>query len=204
MASSNSSALSLDSTSLSLLNRVKGHDQAAWQRLVRLYGPLIDYWIRQAGLQTADAQDVFQEVFRAAAANIGSFRKERPSDSFRGWLRIITRSKLSDQFRRRGSQPQAVGGSEFQRRLQQVPEPAADAGGAEDEISEMTRLRLRALELIRAEFEDRTWQAFWRVTVEGHAVKDVAADLGVTPSAVRLAKSRILCRLREEMEGLEP
>ena len=57
--------------------------------------------------------------------------------------------------------------------------------------------------LIRGEFEERTWQAFYRVTVEGQAAKDVAEDLGVTPSAVRLAKSRVLRRLREEMEGLE-
>jgi DNA-directed RNA polymerase specialized sigma24 family protein len=40
--------------------------------------------------------------------------------------------------------------------------------------------------------------------VEGHEVKDVARDLGVTTSAVRLAKSRVLRRLREQMEGLEP
>ena len=67
----------------------------------------------------------------------------------------------------------------------------------------MQQLRLRAVELIRGEFEERTWQAFWRVAVEGQAAKDVAKDLGVTASAVRLAKSRVLRRLREEMEGLE-
>jgi len=66
------------------------------------------------------------------------------------------------------------------------------------------QLRLRALELIRAEFEDRTWQAFWRVTVDGQPTKDVAQELGVTPSAVRLAKSRVLRRLREELGDLEP
>ncbi len=57
--------------------------------------------------------------------------------------------------------------------------------------------------MIRGEFEERTWQAFYRVTVEGQAAKHVAENLGVTPSAVRLAKSRVLRRLREEMAGLE-
>jgi RNA polymerase sigma-70 factor (ECF subfamily) len=65
-------------------------------------------------------------------------------------------------------------------------------------------LRLRALELIRAEFEPKTLTAFWRVTVDGEATADVARDLGITPSAVRLAKSRVLRRLREELGDLEP
>lgn len=59
------------------------------------------------------------------------------------------------------------------------------------------------MELLEAEFEPRTWQMFWRVTAEGQAVKDVAADFGVTPGAVRVAKSRVLQRLREELKGLE-
>ena len=59
-----------------------------------------------------------------------------------------------------------------------------------------------ALELVRAEFEDRTWQAFWRVTVEEKTTADVAEALGISVNAVRLAKSRVLRRLRTELEGL--
>ncbi|MGZ0169074.1 MAG: hypothetical protein ACKVHE_05935 [Planctomycetales bacterium] len=33
-------------TSLSLLARVKCNDSDAWQRLVNLYSPLVDYWCR--------------------------------------------------------------------------------------------------------------------------------------------------------------
>lgn len=53
--------------------------------------------------------------------------------------------------------------------------------------------------MVRSEFEDRTWQAFWRVAVEGHATAEVAADLGITANAVRQAKSRVLRRLRQEL-----
>jgi RNA polymerase sigma-70 factor (ECF subfamily) len=106
---------SIGSTSSSLLQRVQGQDADAWRRLVRLYGPLIDYWVRRGGLQPADAEDVFQDVFRAVAAHIGTFTRDRATGSFRGWLRTITRSKLADHFRRRGQQPEAVGGSPHQR-----------------------------------------------------------------------------------------
>jgi RNA polymerase sigma-70 factor (ECF subfamily) len=46
-------------------------------------------------------------------------------------------------------------------------------------------------------FEERSWQAFWRVVVEGQRLADVAAELGLTRNAVYIAKSRILRRLRE-------
>jgi RNA polymerase sigma-70 factor (ECF subfamily) len=72
----------------------------------------------------------------------------------------------------------------------------------EDAPEDLTGLYHRALELVRGEFEERTWQAFWRATVEGHAPADIAADIGVTPAAVRKAKSRVLLRLRQEVGDL--
>ena len=120
---------SIGSTSSSLLARVKARDQDAWRRLVRLYGPLVDFWLRRGNLQPADARDVFQEVFKAVAEGIGNFRKDRPCDRFRGWLRTITRNKLADHFRRQGTQPAAAGGSEAYRQLQEVEEPRGPTDG---------------------------------------------------------------------------
>ncbi len=58
------------------------------------------------------------------------------------------------------------------------------------------------LELVRREFEERTWHAFWQTVAEGRPSADVAADLGVTPAAVRKARSRVLHRLKEEFGDL--
>jgi RNA polymerase sigma-70 factor (ECF subfamily) len=60
----------------------------------------------------------------------------------------------------------------------------------------------RALELIRAEFTTRTWQAFWRIVVDGQQTIDVAQELSMQPGAVRVAKSRVLRRLRQELGEL--
>jgi RNA polymerase sigma-70 factor (ECF subfamily) len=187
------------STSLSLLDRVKAADPEAWRRLVHLYGPLIYQWCRRCRLGAEDAADVSQEVFRTVAARVGDFRRDRPGDSFRGWLWTIARHKIGDHLRRREREPVAAGGSEAQRRLQEVPEQLSD----EDEAADVGSLVHRALDLVRGEFEERTWRAFWRVAVEGHAPRDVAADMGITPDAVRMAKSRVLRRLREELPDLE-
>lgn len=189
-----------DSTSLSLLQRVQqGDDQEAWRRLVHLYGPLVYQWCRRWELQSEDAADIFQDVFQAVAAQIAGFRRQRPGDSFRGWLWTITRNKIGDHFRRRSRQPSADGGSAAQQRLLSLPEePPLEADGP----GSTSALVQRALELIRPEFEDRTWRAFWRVAVDGHAPREVASELGVTADAIRMAKSRVLRRLRAELEGL--
>src|SRR5690348_3168781 len=83
-------------TSRSLLERLQANDEAAWTRLVVLYSPLVLDWCRRWGLQEHDAADVFQEVFQAVAGHIARFRKERHGDTFRGWLRVITRNKVHD------------------------------------------------------------------------------------------------------------
>jgi RNA polymerase sigma-70 factor (ECF subfamily) len=60
----------------------------------------------------------------------------------------------------------------------------------------------QALGLIRDEFEQRTWQAFWRMAVDNRTSAEVAGELGMTTNAVRMAKSRVLRRLREELGEL--
>ena len=187
-------------TSPSLLERVKADDHHAWDRLVGLYAPLVLYWCRRAGVAEEDIDDVFQEVFLAVATHIGSFKKERPSDTFRGWLRTITRSKVIDQFRRRGKDPQVLGSAAAM--LADVVESEASASErGPDHVIERALFR-RGLELIKGEFEDRTWQAFWRTTVEGRAPRDVADELGMSSGAVRVAKCRVLHRLRQELGDL--
>ena len=58
------------------------------------------------------------------------------------------------------------------------------------------------MSLVRDQFEERTWRAFWRVAVEDRSPSEVAEELGITANAVRQAKSRVLRRLREEMGEL--
>jgi RNA polymerase sigma-70 factor, ECF subfamily len=188
-------------TSLTLLQRLRDNEPQAWRVMVGLYAPLVHHWCGRRGVRGADAEDVAQEVFRAAAAGLDRFRRERPGDSFRAWLRGITRNVLLQHFRRADRQPQAAGGTDALVRMNEVPqdEPPTDE---EDPSSELDALRRRALELVRAQVEERTWQAFWLVAVEGQAPADVAAGLGVSPTAVRMSKSRVLRRLKEQFGEL--
>jgi RNA polymerase sigma-70 factor (ECF subfamily) len=188
------------STSRSLLADARLADPAAWERLVRLYAPLVASWCRKWGVAEQDIADLLQDVFSAVAGHLARFRSERPSDTFRGWLSTITRNKVRDHFRRRAVEPTAAGGSVASLQMQQVLDPHAleESSEVTDEAIWDDLLR-KALESIRGEFHEQTWKAFWGGVVDGRATADVAADLDMKPGAVRVAKSRVLLRLRREL-----
>ena len=191
-----------DSMSRSLLVRLREMDSDAWEQLISLYTPLVYFWCQKLGLSEQDIPDVVQEVFKSVTTNIDSFRHDRPQDTFRGWLRTITRSKAIDHFRRRGRQPLAAGGSVAQRRMTEVAEMIDDSLDESVDQPAYRALFLRALEVIRKDFKDQTWQAFWRVVVDGQSAGEVAEALSMRPGTVRVAKSRVLHRLRQELGEL--
>jgi RNA polymerase sigma-70 factor (ECF subfamily) len=188
-------------TSLTLLQRLRANEPDAWDTMVRLYTPLVYHWCARGGVRGADADDVAQEVFRATVTGFAGFRREHEGDTFRGWLRGITRNMLHQHFRRRGREPAARGGTDAFVKLQEVTD-AAGPLEEDDPAPEVESLHRRALELVRLEFEQRTWQMFWLTVAERRSPVDVAADLGVTPAAVRKAKSRVLHRFKEQFGDL--
>ncbi|MBX7104217.1 MAG: sigma-70 family RNA polymerase sigma factor [Gemmataceae bacterium] len=186
-----------DATSLTLLQRLQGQDDAAWSRFAFLYRPLIVYWCGRWNVMPADEDDLVQEVMKAVHTHLPDFERLGESGSFRAWLRGITRNKLLEYDRRRRTRlPVAEGGSDAQARLNAVADsaPALDEGPAE-----LAGLYMRAAEAIRGDFNDQTWQIFWRTTVESQSPAQVATDLGLKPAAVRMAKARVLRRLREQV-----
>lgn len=189
------------STSLSLLRLAGENDQAAWDRIIYLYTPLMHRWCRSSGLQEADVFDVGQEVFRSVFKNLAGFRKERPQDSFRRWLKTVTRRKVIDHIRRVQKCPEPIGGSDVQDVADAMAHCEGDDSPAEMDSENKILLR-RAMEMVRLEFEVSTWEAFWRTTIDGHAPEDIAKALGVTRNSVYLSRSRVLGRLKAQFAEL--
>ena len=187
-------------TPISLLERVRANDAEAWHRLMALYRPLVLFWCSRARLKAEDAEDVAQCVFVAALSGLNGFRHDRAGDTFRGWLRAVTRNQIRLYYRQNNGRPQADGGSDAWENLQELADPIAGAEDAEE--AEVGQIYRRALEQVRGEFEERTWQAFWLSTVEGRTPASIADAMGMSPAAIRQAKSRVLRRLKEEMGEL--
>lgn len=187
-------------TSLTLLDRIRDNDQAAWERFVRLYGPLVYSWCRNAGLQPADVADVGQVVLQAVAGNIQTFEAGRKeSGGFRSWLWGITRFRVLQHFQQRDKQISATGGTDAKLVLsnleQQTEEPESVDG-----ISPQKLLLSNAIELLKGDFDPQTWKAFWGMAVDGLKAREVGEELGMTPKAVRQAKFRVSKKLRELLE----
>jgi RNA polymerase sigma-70 factor (ECF subfamily) len=187
-----------------LLERLRANEPDAWRAMVQLYTPLVYHWCARGGVGGEDALDVSQEVFRVAATSMDHFRREHAGDTFRGWLRGITRNVLHEHYRRRSRQPQAAGGTDAFQKLHELADPtmAASWDDTDDAPAEMDGLHRRAVDLVRKEFEERTWRAFWQTAIEGRSPVDVATEEGVSPAAIRMAKSRVLRRLKEEFADL--
>src|SRR5438094_5665857 len=114
-------------TRASLLVRLRDpKDRAAWQQFVELYGRLVYGFVRQRGLQDADAADLTQEVFQAVARAAGRLDYDPAQGTFRGWLFTVTRNKLYDFLERGRNKPVGSGDSSAQRRLEEEPSPADD------------------------------------------------------------------------------
>ena len=201
-------SLGASRTSHNLIVKAKAREPAAWERLAKLYAPLVYFWCQKSGLPQADLHDVFQDVFYALARDIKKFHPIE-SGSFRGWLRTITRNKVIDHFRRSGLEPIAFGGSDALNLFDQIPAAAQlsidDSSGssrgriAQNESEIHQSMLCEVLSNVRSSFSEQTWMAFWMVVIDGRETKVVAKDLNMRPGTVRVAKSRVLKRLRLEI-----
>jgi RNA polymerase sigma-70 factor (ECF subfamily) len=184
----------MDTTSLSLLERLRGGaGPRDWERFVALYTPLLFRWAGKVGAQEADTADLVQEVFTLVYEKLPTFAHQRPG-SFRAWMRTALINRWRDLCRRRAVRPGLVD----EQQLEAVP--ALDSPGQDQEDYE--QLVALALELIRPEFQPRTWQAFHEFFIAGQEAGSVAQRLGVSVGVVYGAKCRILRRLREELDGM--
>ena len=193
----------LPATRPSLLLRLRDpRDTAAWRQCVEVYGPAVYGYARRRGLQDADAGDVTQDVLRSVLQAIGGLDYDPAAGSFRGWLFTLVRRRLADHRDRAGRQCAGTGDSAVLAALRDLPGPDADAG-AWDEEWERARFAWAA-DRVRGRMAADAWQAFWQTAVDGVRPADVADRLGMPVARVYLARSRVMARLREELQGLDP
>ena len=188
-------------TRASLLVQLRdGTNHAAWQEFIKLYGPVVYGFARKRGLQDADAADLMQEVMRSVSAAIGRLDYDRNQGTFRGWLFTITRNKIFTFLSARRIRPQGSGDTTTNRLLEQHAD--GEDGSQAWELEYQRRVAALAMEHVKGEFQESTWRAFWLTAVEGRAVGDVTRQVGLSAGAIYVAKSRVLARLKEEVETM--
>ncbi|MEM7476190.1 MAG: sigma-70 family RNA polymerase sigma factor [Planctomycetota bacterium] len=191
-----------NTTQATLLMRLRQEDDViAWSQFVDVYGPLVYRFGRKRGLQDADAADLTQEVMREVARCIGRFEYDPSVGRFRDWLYLVAQRRLSNWFRLANRQPNGSGDTNMLATLN-----AVEGADAEQELWEQEhrqQLFEWSCEQIQGEFETKTWEAFWRTTVENQKPNQVSEALGMKIGSVYVAKNRVLKRLREKVAMIE-
>lgn len=191
-------------TSLSLIDRVKNGDQEAWEQFVRIYSPVIYSRCRNGDLSPDESADAMQTVFLKVYQGLSQFEPRKDRASFRSWLRTVATHTVSDHFRVVAQHFQALDAATLTLKLKRIEDSfsefPADDSHARKQQSGRQLLAYSAMQQIRGEFEERTWTAFWRTTIDGQKAVDVASELNMSPGAVRTASYTVRKRLREELQ----
>jgi RNA polymerase sigma-70 factor, ECF subfamily len=189
----------LPTLSSTFLGNVQRKDPASWSRLVMTFAPLVYRWCRRAGIRESDTPDVVQDVFATVARGIEGFERQQANGSFRAWLATITRSRVRDFLRKNARHQLPVGGTEALERLQGVPDELDSTICYEGIESPLAQ---RTMELVKAEFEEVTWQAFWLTTIDGLSAAITAERLNLSLASVYQARTRVLRKLRQRISEL--
>lgn len=179
-------------TRSSLILGLKTFSRDRWTNFVLVYAPLLKYWIRQKEVPASAADDVLQDSLQSIFSSIENFHRDSTKGKFRGWLRTIVERRIADYFRIKPieipTSPQQLGN--IPTPLQKSPETV------EEEQKVIEEMRARAMELVRRSTTEKTWQMFWLSTVEQLPTAEIAKQFDVSNAAVRVAKQRVLHRLR--------
>ncbi len=207
MATNEPGTDSLLPTRQSLLSRLRDwQDQAGWREFFDTYWRLIYNVARGSGLPDAEAQEVVQDTFVYLARRMPRFHYDRSRGSFKSWLRVVTRSRISAHRRKSAGQPRTCESwpeAELALNLEQIPDPAAD------ELDEVWRreweqhLVTTAFRRLRSKVSAQQLLIFRLATLGELPLTQVARKLGVSLAQVYLARHRVGRRFRAEILRLK-
>jgi RNA polymerase sigma-70 factor (ECF subfamily) len=189
-----------NATASDLLREAQRNDPEAWKVLFAKYSPFIRYWCWKSGFTADETDEVVQTAMTRVWVYLPKFRKDGEKAAFRRWLRTITLTIINDRLRSNGKQPRAAGGSGAIDMMNSIPDDVHDEGSSDIPGKGNKSLVWEIMDYLEDEFQDKTWRAFLLVILEKRTSSEVAEELGMTPTAVRLAKARVLRRLRDEAE----
>lgn len=173
-------------------------DDLAWGEFLEIYQPMLFRLASRFGLQDADAREVVQETLLAVAGAIPDFTSNGQSNAFRAWLAAITRNKLADYLAKRSRQEAGSGDTDVHHWLDQQ---SGDTSAASVwDWQQKRQVFAWAAERVRGQVSESTWEAFYRTSVRGDDVADVARDLKIRTGMVYVARSRVMARLRKTVD----
>lgn len=196
-------------TRQTLLSRLKNlGDDESWTTFFETYWKLIYSVALKAGLTPEEAQDVVQDTVLSVVRNIGNFRYDPKRCAFKTWLMQVTRSRISNQFRR-NRRHQVLERSDNSARddhtdfLEQIPDPAGNQVEALWENEWHRNLVDAAITRVKNRVDPEHFQIFDFYVLKEWPVGKVSKTFRVNAAKVYLIKHRISRLIQKEVEQLE-
>ena len=189
-----------DTTRLTLLLRLRDRsDKLSWEEFHDRYGELLYRYARGRGASHVDAEDVVQEVEMSLFKAMSGFEYDAGKGRFRSYLRSAVVHAMG---RRASKHAREHPGLDPRVLDYAIAEEEATADGQWER--EWRRHRLRwALRSLVDELEERTLHAFQLHALAGLSVEETADQLGLSRASVYQAKSRVLKRVKEQLDLLD-
>jgi RNA polymerase sigma factor (sigma-70 family) len=186
-------------TNPTLLNRLGDwRDHEAWVDFVTRYDPVIRSSCRRYRLDAETTEELCQRVWIDLARRMRSFRYD-PGRTFRGWLRRLCQSRAIDLLRKRKADAvQSLEDQPAELCFQDAFSSMEVEESAASERPLLLRLAEEIQDEIRRRVDERTWQIFWNVAVEGQSVREASESAGMSYYAAFAAQKRVGRMLREE------
>ncbi len=187
-------------TRVTLIQRLRAQqDERAWQEFVTHYQGYIHRLARRMGVGHHDAEETVQDVCLKAWKALPTFTYDPGKGRFRGWLWQVTANEVRARWRsRRREAPLAVNEEGV---AADIPDPSVSATERDAEEEWRAHVAAVAWRNVSGEFEERTRQAFERLS-KGESPEAVASALGLAPASVYVYKKRVQDRLRQEVRRL--
>ena len=194
-------------TRSSLLGRMKNEeDQQSWLEFYNTYWKLIYNVARKSGLKDADAQDVVQETVLTVLRKIKEFEYNRDKGSFKGWLKVITRSRIMDHWRKSSRQPEKNTNQGTERETSGLDESLPDPEGFElEKIWEqewLSNIHSIALDRVKQQVSPQQFQIFDCYVLKEWSVEEIKKKLNFNSGQIYMAKHRVGKLFKQELQLL--
>jgi RNA polymerase sigma-70 factor (ECF subfamily) len=161
----------------------------------------------KGGLTAAEAQDVVQETMISVAKHMPTFEYDPAIGTFKTWLLNMTRWRITDQLRKRGSfaadHPASEDTVTGTRTVDKVVDPAIPDLDALWDAEWEKNLLDAAMAKIKRRLDPQKYQIFDLYVNKGWTPEKVAATFGISVDQVYLAKHRTTELIKEEIKRLE-
>lgn len=196
-------------TRSSLLSRLrKWDDKRSWDEFVRTYERLIHSVALKAGLREQEARDVVQETLVSVAKEMPDFQYDPKKGSFKGWLKLVTRRRIADFWRKNSRQVRLAEPFEnddgtSRDPLEHYADPAAENLDDIWDSEWKKHLFTSALERVKGQVSARAYQIFDLCVLQEKSTTEAAEAVGVSAGNIYITKHRVALLLKKEVRALE-